>query len=79
MGLGEDSRGAPPSWIQLSFVNINILRGLDFGAKMCDPLTRAIIHTIGAMFVDNTDLYCEYEPIMKPDELFSQLQLEVMQ
>ena len=79
MGLGQGSICAPPSWIQLSSVHVNIFRRLDFGQKMHDLLTRAIIHTIAEMFVEDHDLYYWHEPIVKPDELFAPFLLEVMQ
>ena len=57
MGLRQGSHGAPLSWIQNSSVIANIVKGLDYGAHVIDPITSAVIHSIGAMFVDDTDLY----------------------
>ena len=54
MGLGQGSRGAPPSWLQISSVIVNIQRALGYGAKIIDPITKLLIHTIGALFVDDT-------------------------
>ena len=39
MGLGQGSRGAPPSWIRSSSVIVNILRKLKYGAHILDPMT----------------------------------------
>ena len=58
MGLGQESRGALPSWIYLSSVIVNILRKLKHGAHIFDPMTGWLIHTVGAMFVNDSDLYC---------------------
>ena len=58
MGLGHGSRGAPPSWIQLSSVIVNVLQGLDYTVMIADPLTGDVIHTVGSMFMDDPDLYC---------------------
>ena len=58
MGLGQGSRGAPPSLIPLSSVIVKVLRGLYHGAKIANPITRSITHTVGLIFVKDTDLYC---------------------
>ena len=58
MGLGQGSREAPVSWIQFSAVIVNVLKRLEFGAMIVDPITRNVIHTAGSMFVDDTHLYC---------------------
>ncbi len=68
MGLGQGNRAAPPSWIQLSAVLVTIFKQLKLGAVM-DPITAALIHTMGALFVDNTDLYTWRQHIMDPGEL----------
>ncbi len=57
MGLGQGSRAAPPSWIQLSLVMVNVLKQLGRGATLMDPITSKMVHTMGALFVDDTDLY----------------------
>ena len=76
MGLGQGSRGAPPSWVCLSSVIVNILRKLKHGARMLDPMTRNLIHSIGAMFVDDTDLYCWVESMKNAEELHDTIQKE---
>ncbi len=57
MGLVQGSRGAPPSWLQLSSPIVNIQQALGYGVKVLDPITAIMIHTMGALFVDVTDLY----------------------
>ena len=59
-GLGQGSRAAPASWVQLSSILVKIYKETGFGAKLHDPVTKAFIHSIGCMFVDDTDLY-EFE------------------
>lgn len=75
-GLGQGNRAAPPSWIMLSSVLVNVFRGLDYGAKICDPITRAIIHSMGALFVDDTDLYKWGERLMSSEDVWEELQHE---
>ena len=58
MGLGQGSRGAPPSWICLSSVIVNILRKLKRGAHIMDPVTGLLTHSVGNIFVNDSDLYC---------------------
>ncbi len=56
MGLGQGNRAAPPSWIQLSAVLVTIFKLLKLGAVIQDPITAALIHTMQALFVNDTDL-----------------------
>lgn len=56
-GLGQGSKAAPASWVQLSSIFVKIYKEKGFGAKLNDPITRAFIHSIGCLFVDDTDLY----------------------
>jgi hypothetical protein len=37
MGLGQGNRAAPPSWIQLSAVMVNVFKELKLGAIISDP------------------------------------------
>ena len=76
MGLGQGSRGAPPSWICLSSVIVNILRKLKHGAHIRDPMTGWLIHTVGAMFVDDSDLYCWVESMPRAEDLYETIQAE---
>ncbi len=57
MGLGHGNRAAPPSWIQLSAVLVNVFKQLELGALVVDPITQESIHSMGTLFVDDTDLY----------------------
>ena len=56
-GLGQGSKAAPASWIQLSSIIVNVYKAMGFGAKITDPITGDTSHTIGCLFVDDTDLY----------------------
>jgi hypothetical protein len=67
MGLGQGNRAAPPSWIQLNAVLVNALKQLN--TLIQDPITVEIIHSMGALFVDNTDLYTWQENILDLGEL----------
>ena len=77
MGLGQGNRAAPPSWIQLSVVLVNVFKQLNLGAAIHDPITAEIIHSMGALFVNNIDLYTWRENILDPGELWGQAQLEL--
>jgi hypothetical protein len=57
MGLGQGNRVAPPSWIQLSTVLVNVFKQLKLGALVVDQITRESIHSMGTLFVDDTNLY----------------------
>ncbi len=56
MGLGQGNRAAPPSWIQLSAIMVTVFKQLDQGTKIKDPILDTLIHSMGALFVDNTDM-----------------------
>jgi hypothetical protein len=77
MGLGQGNRAAPLSWIQLSAVLVNVFKQLNLGALIQDPITAELIHWMGALFVDDTDLYTWREGILDPGELWCQAQLEL--
>jgi hypothetical protein len=77
MGLGQGNRAAPPSWIQLSAVLVTIFKQLNLGAVIQDPISEEMIHTMGALFVDDTDLYTWREDIMDPGDLWCQTQIEL--
>jgi hypothetical protein len=77
MGLGQGNRAAPPSWIQLSAVLVNVFKQLNLGAMIHDPITAEIIHSMGALFVNNINLYTWRENILDPGELWGQAQLEL--
>jgi hypothetical protein len=79
MGLGQESRVALPSWIQLSAVLVTIFKQLALGALIQDLISEELIHTIGKLYVDNTDLYTWREHIMDLGELWCQTQIELEQ
>jgi hypothetical protein len=79
MGLGRGNHAAPPSWIQLSAVLVNVYKQLDLGTDVHDPVTNNRIHSMGAMFVDDLDLFTWKEAITDPIELMLQAQREVTQ
>jgi hypothetical protein len=77
MGLGQGNRAASPSWIQLSAILVNAFKQLNLGALIQDPITAEVIHSMGTLFVDDTDLYTWREDILNPGELWCQAQLEL--
>jgi hypothetical protein len=77
MGLGQGNRAAPPSWIQLSAVLVNVFKQLNLGSMIQDPITAETIHSMGALFVDDIDLYTWREDTLDPGEVWSQEQLEL--
>jgi hypothetical protein len=77
MGLGQGNRAAPPSWVQLSSVPVNVYKQLILGSMIKDPITAEVIHTMGAIFVDDTNLYTWLEDILDPGEVWSHAQLEL--
>jgi hypothetical protein len=79
MGLGQGNCAAPPSWMQLSAVLVNVYKQLSLGTDLHDPITDERIHSMGAMYVDNLDLYTWKDAITDPFELLLQAQREVTQ
>jgi hypothetical protein len=77
MGLGQGNRAAPPSWIQLSAVMVNVFKKLDLGAKVKDLIKDVMIHSMGALYVDDTDMYTWKEETSDPGELWAQTQIEI--
>ncbi len=72
MGLSQGNRAAPPLWIQLSVVLVNMFKQLKLGALLLDPKTLEMIHTMGALFVDDTDLYTWRDGLLDPGKLWCQ-------
>ena len=66
MGLGQGNCAAPPSWIQLSAVLVKVYKQLGLGTNLHDPMTDNRIHSMGAMFVDDLDLFTWKEDITDP-------------
>jgi hypothetical protein len=75
MGLGQGSRSAPPSWIQLSSVLINVYKQLGLGSYTTDPISLEEIHSAGALFVDDADLYTSDDRQPVTDELTNPAEL----
>jgi hypothetical protein len=74
MGLGQGNRTAPPSWTQLSAIMVTVFEQVDLGAKIKDPILDTLIHLMGALFVNNTNIYMWREEILDPGELWTQTQ-----
>ncbi len=58
---------------------MNVFKQLNLGAQIRDPITAAMIHSTGALFVDDTDLYTWRENLLDTGELWHQAQLELEQ
>ena len=56
-GLGQGSKAAPASWLQLSTMIINAYKRQGHGAIFVDPVTKSTSRSIGCVFVDDTDIY----------------------
>ena len=68
--LSQGSRGAPSSSIQFSPVTINVIRGLDYGAKVVALMTKAVIHITDSMSIDEMDIYCWIDFLKTGGNLF---------
>jgi hypothetical protein len=77
MGLSQGNRAAPPSWIKLSAVLVNVFKQLNLGALIQDPLTVEVIHSMGTLFVDDTDPSTWKEDILDPGELWHKAQVDL--
>ncbi len=54
-----------------------MFKQLNLGALIQDPITAEVIHYMGALFVDDTDLYTWKEDILDPGELWCQAQVDL--
>jgi hypothetical protein len=79
MGLGQGNRAVPPSWIQLSAVMVTVFKQLNLGAIIHNPFLDVLIHSMGALFVNNTDMYTWRRHILDPGELWAQIQIKIEQ
>jgi len=79
MGIGQGNRAAPPSWIQLSTILVNVFKQLELGALMVGPITQESIHSMGTLFMDDTSLYTWKDGLLDTGELWLQTQLELTQ
>jgi hypothetical protein len=77
MGLGQGNRAAPPSWIQLSAVMVTVFKQLNLGAIIHNPISDVLIYSMGALFIDDTDMYTWRRHILDPGELWAQTQIEI--
>jgi hypothetical protein len=78
-GIGAREQGSPPSWIQLSAVLVNMFKQLELRALMVDPITQESIHSMGTLFVHDTDLYTRKDGLLDPGKLWLQTQVELTQ
>jgi hypothetical protein len=79
MGFGQGNRAVPPLWIQLSAIMVTVLQQLNLGARLNEPILDILIHSTGALFVDDTNMYMWQENILDPGELRAQMQIEIKQ
>jgi hypothetical protein len=79
MGLGQGNRAAPPLWIQLSAVLVNVFKQLKLEVLLLDPITLEMIHAMGALCVDDTDLYMWRDGLLDPGKLWCQIQVDLHQ
>lgn len=56
-GLGQGSKAAPASWLQLSSMIINAYKQEGLASVITDPITGLQTESVGCIFVDDTDLY----------------------
>ena len=77
-GLGQGNRAAPASWLQLSSVLVNIYKSQGYGAKIPDPLTGEIIHSMGDLFVDDCDLFNWLESLLSAEEIWEETQDSIL-
>ena len=56
-GLGQGSKAAPASWLQLSTTIINAYCNQGYGAVFADPITQRESKSVGCVYVDDTDIY----------------------
>jgi hypothetical protein len=79
MGLGQGNRAAPPSWIQHSAVMANVFKQLKLGAIFNNPISEILIHSMGTLFMDDTDMYTWREYISNPGKMRKQIQKQIKQ
>ena len=76
MGFDQGNRGDPPPWVCTNSVIVNILRNMNYGAHTLDPITSALMHSVGVRFIDDSNFYCLLESIRSVEELYAQFQEE---
>ena len=60
-------------------IAVNVFKQLELGALVVDPITQELIHSMGTLFVDDTDLYTWKDGLLDPGALWLQTQLELTQ
>ena len=74
-GLGQGNKAAPASWLQLSSILVWCYRAANYGYHLFDPISGALIYTIGCLFVlDDTDLYIFKDGLMSGEEVWIETQ-----
>jgi hypothetical protein len=63
--------------IQLSAIMVTVFKQLNLGAKIKDPILDTLIYMMGALFVDDTNMYTWREEILDPGELWAQTQIKI--
>jgi hypothetical protein len=58
---------------------VTVFKQLNLSAIMHDQILDVLMHSMGALFVDDTDLYTWQENILDPEELWAQTQIEIEQ
>ncbi len=56
---------------------VTVFKQLDLGTKINDPILDTLIHLMGALFVDDTNMYMWREVILDPGELWAQTQIKI--
>jgi hypothetical protein len=60
-------------------VLVNVFKQIKLGTLLLGPITLEMIHTMGTLFVDNTDLYTWRDGLLDPDNLWCQTQVNLHQ
>ena len=74
-GLGQGSKAAPASWLQLSSMIINAFKSSGLSSLIIDPITGKITRLVGCLFVDDTDLYGMHHEMKRVAEILFLAQL----
>ena len=67
------------TFMDSSAVLVNVFKQLELGALVVDPIMQELIHSMGTLFVDDTDLYTWKDGLLNPGVLWLQTQLELTQ
>ncbi len=74
-GLGQGSKAAPASWLQLSSMIVNAFKSSGLSSSIIDPITGKITRSVGCLFVDDTDLYGMHHEMKRVAEILFLAQL----